>query len=85
MGRHQLPQGSSTYLRADATRPPFQAQQAALWGASVIFGLLHAVTPLYLVWATLAGALLGAFPPRGDYSRSVLVESRPGRSIATGV
>ena len=26
-----------------------------------MFGLLHAVTPLYLVWATLAGALLGTF------------------------
>lgn len=32
----------------------------ALLAASIVFGLLHAVTPLYAAYATLLGALLGA-------------------------
>eukprot|EP00242_Pyramimonas_sp_CCMP2087_P016491 CAMPEP_0198202290 /NCGR_PEP_ID=MMETSP1445-20131203/5424_1 /TAXON_ID=36898 /ORGANISM="Pyramimonas sp., Strain CCMP2087" /LENGTH=173 /DNA_ID=CAMNT_0043873131 /DNA_START=705 /DNA_END=1226 /DNA_ORIENTATION=- len=35
------------------------ADQVGLWSASLLFGLAHAVTPLYFLWATFAGALFG--------------------------
>jgi membrane protease YdiL (CAAX protease family) len=35
------------------------AAAVALAATSVVFGALHAVTPLYFVWATAAGALFG--------------------------
>ncbi len=34
-------------------------QLAAVSVTSVVFGALHAVTPLYFFWATAAGALFG--------------------------
>ena len=36
------------------------ATALALGASSVVFGALHAVTPLYFAWATAAGALFGA-------------------------
>jgi membrane protease YdiL (CAAX protease family) len=36
------------------------ATAVALGSSSVIFGALHAITPLYFAWATAAGALFGA-------------------------
>jgi len=36
------------------------ATGVALASSSVIFGALHAITPLYFAWATAAGALFGA-------------------------
>ena len=39
--------------------PEAAATAVALAGTSVVFGTLHALTPLYLVYATLAGALMG--------------------------
>ena len=36
------------------------ATAVALCTSSVIFGALHAITPLYFAWATAAGALFGA-------------------------
>lgn len=39
--------------------PAGAATAAALVGSSVVFGALHALTPLYFVFATAAGALFG--------------------------
>ena len=36
------------------------AQSAAVGVTSVVFGALHAITPLYFFWATAGGALFGA-------------------------
>ena len=35
------------------------SEPAALGATSVVFGALHAITPLYFVWATIAGGLFG--------------------------
>ncbi len=50
----------ATALVANAGASGGVATAVALGGSSVIFGALHAITPLYFAWATAAGALFGA-------------------------
>lgn len=50
----------ATALVANAGATGGVATAVALGGSSVIFGALHAITPLYFAWATAAGALFGA-------------------------
>lgn len=35
------------------------SEPAAVAATSLVFGALHAITPLYFIWATVAGGLFG--------------------------